>query len=437
VGVIDVMLLIRAGRLDDAEAAAQACYELGTAVGEVDTLGYLSTQMLGIRWSQGRDTELLEAAEEVAASPTLIRAEFALRASAAAISARAGQRALARAALDRLAADGLDALPLSSTWAPGMVAIVEVAAELGDGAVARQAYELLLPYADRPVIASVAVMCLGSTHRSLGIAALTVGDHDRAVDHLERAVDTNAHLGNRPLAAIARADLATALAARGLDDDRDRAVRQLERAIAEATDMGLDARADAWRLQLAGLGSTVRRGELRRDGAGWIVTLGGRGARVGGLVGMTYLADLLAHPRRSVAALDIAGRGEAPPSPGRHDVLDDRARAEYRSRVSELGDDLAEAEACHDEVRAERLQAELDALLDELEAATGLNGRSRAFADDAERARTAVRKAIKRAVDAIDATDPTIAALLRTTVTTGATCTYTPDRTSPVEWTVH
>jgi hypothetical protein len=151
------------------------------------------------------------------------------------------------------------------------------------------------------------------------------------------------------------------------------------------------------------------------------------------LVGLAYLAELVRQPGRPVAALTLAA-GEAVPEPGPQDVLDDRARAAYGARLRDLGDELAEAEAGADRARAERLRLELDALLDHLEEATGLHGRSRAFTHQAERARTAVRKAIKRALDLIDGLDPVVAEALRTTVTTGATCVYVPDRAAPVTW---
>jgi hypothetical protein len=68
--------------------------------------------------------------------------------------------------------------------------------------------------------------------------------------------------------------------------------------------------------------------------------------------------------------------------------------------------------------------------------ATGRGDRTRRFTDDAERARTAVRKAIKRALHEIDAADPAIGSLLHTTITTGSTCTYTPDPTRAIDWSV-
>ena len=81
-----------------------------------------------------------------------------------------------------------------------------------------------------------------------------------------------------------------------------------------------------------------------------------------------------------------------------------------------------------------QLRAELDALVDELESATGLGGRPRHFPDQGERARTAARKAIKRAIDAVDDVEPALADLLRTTISTGAACAYHPDPDRPVVW---
>jgi hypothetical protein len=62
----------------------------------------------------------------------------------------------------------------------------------------------------------------------------------------------------------------------------------------------------------------------------------------------------------------------------------------------------------------------------ELGRATGLGGRSRSFTGPAERARTAVRKALKRALDEIEAADLEIGGELRAGIRTGHSCSYTP-----------
>jgi hypothetical protein len=72
------------------------------------------------------------------------------------------------------------------------------------------------------------------------------------------------------------------------------------------------------------------------------------------------------------------------------------------------------------------LEDEIEALTAELNRTAGLRGRIRTFAGPAERARTAVRKAISRALDAVEAGDPALAATLRLSVSTGYECCYTP-----------
>ena len=457
VDVLDVMLLIRAGHLDVAEAAAARCYDRGVAVGEVDAFGYLGAHTLAIRWIQGRDAEILEAAEDIAASNTLVEAEFGFRATAAAIAARAGLHERAGAGLGRLCARGLAALPRSSTWLAGMAAIVEVAAAEGDGAVAREAYELLAPFADLPVMPSLGVICLGSTERFLGLAARTAGDLDQAISHFERAIAADRRLGNRPLAAIAAADLASTLAGRGHTGDRARAAALWDGAIADAESMGMAIRADAWRAESsmpaapvaraaatidltrgngsAGTPGVEQHGFMRRHGRGWLVEVGDHRAVVPDLVGMAYLAELVAHPAQPISALTLAGGG--PPGEPRQEIIDRQARDAYVLRARELADELAEAEADNDLGRIDRLRIELDAVVAQIEESTGLGGRARAFTNEHERARTSVRKAIKRAIDEIRGADPVVGEVLDAAVVTGSVCMYTP-ASSPhnVRWTV-
>src|ERR1700722_11146795 len=59
VSAIDVMLAIRAGRLDDAESLASTCAASGAAAGDVDHEWWSGAQLVTIRWYQGRLTELL------------------------------------------------------------------------------------------------------------------------------------------------------------------------------------------------------------------------------------------------------------------------------------------------------------------------------------------------------------------------------------------
>jgi hypothetical protein len=129
-----------------------------------------------------------------------------------------------------------------------------------------------------------------------------------------------------------------------------------------------------------------------------------------------------------VHVLDLVG---APPAT-RHEsdlgeVLDARARAEYRRRLAELDDELAEAEAHADRGRLEKARAERDFLVHELAAAVGLGGRPRKAGDPLERARKAVSGRIRMAIGRIDREHPALGRHLDASVRTGTYCTYDPE----------
>jgi hypothetical protein len=113
-------------------------------------------------------------------------------------------------------------------------------------------------------------------------------------------------------------------------------------------------------------------------------------------------------------------------------VLDRRALAAYRARLRELEEGLVEADARDDVQQHERLEAERQALLDELRKATGLGGRTRKMADDAERARKAVSGRIRQAIAAIRAAHPALGEHLEGSVATGTYCSYGPR--APTSW---
>lgn len=422
VACIDVMRLTRAGRLSAAERAAEACLQDGLAVGDADATGYYGAQLLTIRWLQGRDEELAELLVGLAASPTLAMYEYGFQAGVASVLARGGRLAEARAVLDQLQTVGLSNIPRSSTWLSAMAGLVETAQLLGDRPVAAEVAALLAPFAAHPAMPSLAVTCLGSVARALGLAAMTVGDRDAAVTHLEHAVAANTTLAHRPACAVSKADLATALLARGRPGDLPRAGSLLAAAVSEAESMEMPRRAAIWRELAATIDPPDATGVLRRTGSnGWTMHVGRRRIDLPGLVGLGYLSHLLERPGEDVAAVDLCA---AIAVGDRHEVLDAVALAAYRRRVRELDTELADADADADLGRAERLRLERDAVLSELRSALGLGGRVRGFTAAPERARTAVRKAVKRALDVIEAADPVLGAELRADVSTGFTCRY-------------
>ena len=143
-----------------------------------------------------------------------------------------------------------------------------------------------------------------------------------------------------------------------------------------------------------------RHSVFRRDGEFWTVVFEGKTVRLKHSKGMDYLAFLLARPGRESHAAEIVGAGvidatDAGPA------LDEHAKLAYRSRLSVLAVDLDEARRYHDPVRAERVQAEIDAITDELTAAVGIGGRDRRVGSASERARVAATRGIRSALDRI------------------------------------
>jgi hypothetical protein len=173
-----------------------------------------------------------------------------------------------------------------------------------------------------------------------------------------------------------------------------------------------------------------------REGDLWRVCFAGRSVHLPHRKGLEDLSVLLANPMREIPAGDLAS-GElepsaARPAQGSDAVLDERARAEFASRARAIESELAEAEAAHDLARSEALQAEREALLEELSAAAGLGGRTRRLNDPGERARKAVSARIRDSLKRIREVHPELADHLDASVTTGSACAYRPK--SPASW---
>jgi tetratricopeptide (TPR) repeat protein len=439
VALIDVMLLMRAGRLDEAEAAAVRCVSLGMDVGDADAPGYFGAQLLAMRWLQGRTDEILPMAREVAASPTIISIDRAYPASVAALAANAGPGHYeeARRELDKLLKEGLDTIPPSSTWLLTMFAVAEAAARLEEPESASVVYDLVLPFAALPTMASLAVVCFGSTERTLGLTARTLGHLDTAVAHLERAVEADRQLGNRPMLAVTRADLGLTLLRRGAPGDSARAQELLTSAIEALDTMGLPGRATMIEADVAAIGETSSPStpSIRYIGGSWEMVANGERVVVPDSAGMRHLARLLGSPNQDIPAAELAGTGI---ESSRQEVVDREALVQYGHRIEALRHDLEDAEADADIERAASLRVELDQLVEHVEASMGLAGKSRTFVDSNERARTAVQKAIRRAIDRIKLPAPRLGDMLSRCIHTGTSCRYLPDEDDAVggDWLV-
>lgn len=381
--LIGVLHLTRAGRLDDAEAAAAACLEVGLEVGDTDALGYYGAQLLAIRWRQGRDVELLPVIDELVRSTTVADGNHAFVAAQAALTANAGDRDASRRALALLPLGGLAGIPPSSVWLVTCFALGEAAVHLDDRSLAADVHAALAPFAHLPVVASIGIASFGPVERVLGRTARVLGRTREALGHLDRAVDACVSEGDHLVAEMIRTELAE------LRTDPRAATAEQTRLV------------------------------VRPEGRGWVIELGGRRAWVRQMVGAAYLAELARRPR-GVPAIELVAGAMATTRP--QPVLDARAVVELRKALLDFDAELAEAEAGHDLARAERVAEHRAALVVELERSLDVRGSSRSFATPAERARVSVRKALLRVVDEVAAADAELGRRLRDDLETGHVC---------------
>jgi hypothetical protein len=197
----------------------------------------------------------------------------------------------------------------------------------------------------------------------------------------------------------------------------------------------------------AGLG---RRVVMKREGDYWTLEHEGEVFRLRDSRGFSYLVQLLRHPDREFRATELEARSESRRSgaiveggsadPDAEDlaqaglrrvgasdagpVLDSRAKAEYRKRLSELSAELEEAKQAGEERAAARIEQELEFLTRELTRAVGLGGRDRRSASDIHRARVNVSRAVRRSVEKIRGYNPAIANALTLSIKLGIICVY-------------
>lgn len=440
--VLDVMRTIRRGALGDAERLAADALAIGQDVGDADALGYYGGHVLGIRWAQGRFAELRPMIEAVIDSASLRRRDRIYPACLAYALAMEGDHAAARAVIDELRTEGLDTVSDFSNGLATLAVLIEAAAALGEGGVADEAAHHLAPFAELPVMPSLAVICLGPGGRFLGLAHATNGRLDDAIGAFRHALEVNQRLQNGPVDAILHADLAAALRRRDRPGDDAAAAEHAARAIELGTAMGMTARVVGWREDAAesdaGAVAAVP-GALEQHDGQWRVAINGRTTIVDDLVGMQYVAELVARPDTDIPAVELSAAvngGLIEATSREAPALDRVARADYRRRLAELDRQLDLADRRGDADRGRRAADERDVLLDRLRRDSGLGGRARRLTDESERCRARVSKAIQRAIGRIEAADPVLGRALATRIRTGYVCRYDTDPGHPIDWIV-
>ena len=325
--------------------------------------------------------------------------------------------------------------------APLLEAQAEIAVAAGDVALAQQAAgelgRIAASFESKPLVASAALA--GAR------VALASGDTAGACREFDRAAQLWSEVGAPYEAALARMGLGRAHRAAG---NEARAALELAaaraaferlgamREEAEATRALGDSRAneatDAAAPTLATGATTAN--VFRREGDYWSLQFAGDIVRLQDLKGLHYLSLLLGASGRELHVLDLAAVQRSPDAGDAGPMLDAAAKQAYRQRLTEIDEDLEQAERNGDAERSAQAGAERAFVLRELARAVGLGGRDRRANSDSERARASVTRAIRQAMARIRDHHALLGEHLERTVRTGTACVYLPDPRAPVDW---
>jgi tetratricopeptide (TPR) repeat protein len=447
---------IRDGRFAEAERLLQEAVELGQGTVPFAAASYFAGSMLFLQTLQGRQEESLpmwkamfEDHPEPAAISPLAWAESEL-----------GQSDFAWRVLERLS--GRFDRTRDSLWMLGAGFLGATCANIGHAALAESYYEWLLPYAGR-WIAWMDINPLWPVDQLLAALARTLGRWDASVAHGEGALAAAVDAAAPPHVVRARYELALALRGRAAPGDPARAQQLLAEAGVDADRLGMmviAARiADIGRAAggaavgvapsgppapPSGNSVPLRAHVFRREGDYWTVGFAGTTIRMRDMRGFQYLARLLREPGRRFHVSELVSvQGGLGDATGMGDdtrvaldlgdagpLLDLRASRAYRARLNELREQLDEAERQHDLGKAERAREEIAALRSVL----GEAARRGAAGSHGERARLAVTKAMKVALDRLAARHSLLGAHLRATIRRGYYCVYLPDPHQTIAW---
>lgn len=365
------------GRLDQATVGIDEAAALGERLGEPDTTNVWMSQRLELVRARARPDELLLFAEQAVAH--WAGAPVHAHAVAAGFAARAGDLAAARRHVGAVRDLGGWHSDRSYLWSVYVPELAHAAISLGEEVLAAELLGELVPISGFCGVNGALVAFAGSHAETAGRLSAALGDRTRSRTLLEHACAVYERLGAGRLA-DARAQLET------LAEDREN--------------------------------------RMWRQGEVWQVTFAGRTVAVRDSKGMHDLAVLLGHAGADVHVLELVASPVREESGGA--IIDRTAAEHYRRRLNELAARRHEVVSSGDEQRLHALDAEHDALSEQLRGGTGLGGRAREFANrPAERARKAVTARIRDAVRRIGEAHAELGVHLDRHVETGLHCRYT------------
>ena len=418
------MLAILRGRFDDASQLIEEVAREARRARMADTEAITRTLTEAVAAERGPSTGRESRVEELLTAARRQPGHL-FEATAARILVSLGRDAEAGAELDRLLCRALAGS--GPRWLGAMADLAVVAAGVRNTAAAARLLQALDPYRGRLVVWAGANITWGPVSHYLGLLAAALGKTEDAVRYFEEAIELEQQIGALPYLAHSLSGLAGALAVRDGTGEAGRASEHRRRArqIAQRLEMTV---------LLERLVPPANEWMLARDGQDWLLEAGDERARLRDARGLHYLRALLAAPGRDIRALDLVAGGAGLAGSGMGAVLDGAARAAYRRRLDALSERLDAAGRAGDPVATEQIEAERRVLLAELRRASGLGGRDRVVAPEAERARVNVTRTLRAVIERVAQTAPYAAAHLRASVRTGGACRYEPAPGGPTRW---
>ena len=408
------------GRFDEAEAMIEEVHADSRRIGlpDADRLATALRFPLLLERDPAGLTETLQALREV----TIRLAGHLFEALTARILLALGRPEQAHAELRR----ALPSVPrvVGPRWAAlGELAVV--AAATGDRQACATLHRALAPASGHLLIAGGGVYCHGGVDHALARLDAVLGDVESARKRLRTVIELYSSAGAIPWLAHAQNDLA-------------RLVEGDEQAQLQTAAAGL-ARGASMTILLANINETdlATSGHvwsLHHEGATWLLVAGAERAVLPDQLGLHQLARLVTNPHQEMLAAELAGRPTGSSPPRGAPMLDERAKREYKKRITALDAELERADERGDNTHADHLASEREALLSELRRAAGLAGRPRRIGDEDERFRINVTRTLWQAVERIEAAAPVAGAHLRASLRTGTRCRYQPAPSGPARW---
>lgn len=224
------------GRLDRAEELANEAHAIGRFGENPRAEDTRVHQLFTVRRLQGRAEEFTETLRHYMAGP-YGRIE-SMPPMVAIGELDAGNEQAARMEYEWTCADDFARIRPTMLGVIALVYAAEVCIRMGDGERAVGLYERLLPHAGRFATLNFAVV-EGPVSRLLGRLASLMGDHERAMTHLDAAILECDRVGASAWKAISQCDAAQVLHAHDAPGDRERAARLARKALPVASLLGL------------------------------------------------------------------------------------------------------------------------------------------------------------------------------------------------------